>query len=397
MECEVDPDMTITATTNAKWYGAPGPLKCGPKSLYPTTGYWDFSYECNQPWSDPPSLCTDYAGQKAGKEVTDEVVANANGRMDIEGCCWWGRGAIQTSGVCNYGRLNYYFGKRAHDEGRNSRYPTLDFCKTPDAICSSEELPELKWIAGMFYWIDSVQAYEADGWNYITELHNFVDGGLQDDAFIHAVSGIVNRGCHNPPCASGDIDGGPERVQNFQKVLAALQTSPSSPVEATSPEVAPVFSGATSAPVVAPVASSGVPWMGVMCCDAGQNSFKAIPGCRSFYLCVDGEPFLNSLTECPSGLVFDISVSACNWEADCQVVDCPTEAPTEAVADDGNVVVDDWAIAEEIESGEIEEDKLSNHQQQRPDSEAKLAGTNALNRVIPWTIALAVMIVGLLV
>lgn len=37
MECEVDPEMTITATTNAKWYGAPGPLYCGPKSLYPFT------------------------------------------------------------------------------------------------------------------------------------------------------------------------------------------------------------------------------------------------------------------------------------------------------------------------------------------------------------------------
>ena len=31
MECPVKRDMEITATTNAKWYGAPGPLFCGPK------------------------------------------------------------------------------------------------------------------------------------------------------------------------------------------------------------------------------------------------------------------------------------------------------------------------------------------------------------------------------
>jgi hypothetical protein len=32
--------MTITAVTHAKWWGAPGPMICGPKSLYPQTGYW---------------------------------------------------------------------------------------------------------------------------------------------------------------------------------------------------------------------------------------------------------------------------------------------------------------------------------------------------------------------
>ena len=38
MECPVDPNMEITAVTNAKWWGAPGPLKCGPKTKYPFTG-----------------------------------------------------------------------------------------------------------------------------------------------------------------------------------------------------------------------------------------------------------------------------------------------------------------------------------------------------------------------
>ena len=51
--------------------------------------------------------------------------------------------------------------------------------------------------AGMFYWIRSLQTYD-DGWNYIDNLKSFVQGGLIDDSFIDAVSGIVNRGCHNP-------------------------------------------------------------------------------------------------------------------------------------------------------------------------------------------------------
>lgn len=55
----------------------------------------------------------------------------------------------QTTGVCNFGKLNYYLGKRAADEGRPSRYGEIDFCKTPNKICDSEDYKELKWIAGM--------------------------------------------------------------------------------------------------------------------------------------------------------------------------------------------------------------------------------------------------------
>lgn len=89
MECPVDPNMKITATTNAKWWGAPGPLKCAPKSELPFTGKWDHSKECNKPWMDPPESCDDYEGQLAGGEVNDAPFANNAGRTDVEGCCWW--------------------------------------------------------------------------------------------------------------------------------------------------------------------------------------------------------------------------------------------------------------------------------------------------------------------
>jgi len=40
--------------------------------------------------------------------------------------------------------------------------------------------------------------------------------------FINAVSGIVNRGCHNPPCGTGALDGGHERADNFNRILKAV-------------------------------------------------------------------------------------------------------------------------------------------------------------------------------
>ena len=63
----------------------------------------------------------------------------------------------------------------------------------------SRYYPHLHYmIAGFFYWISDVQVYEDGGWNYIDELHKFVDGGMKGDAFINAVSGIVNRVCYLP-------------------------------------------------------------------------------------------------------------------------------------------------------------------------------------------------------
>ena len=65
------------------------------------------------------------------------------------------------------------------------------------AICANEKYKELKWIAGFFYWVDQVQPYDSEGWVYLDELHKFVDNGMEGDAFINAVSGIVNRVSHS--------------------------------------------------------------------------------------------------------------------------------------------------------------------------------------------------------
>lgn len=178
-----------------------------------------------------------------------------------QSCCLHSLYSLRTvtliSQHSNFGKLNYYLGKRAADEGRQTPYAEIDFCKNPEAICSSTKFTELPWIAGMLYWMESVQKYDG-GWNYMDKLHEFVDGGFQDRAFIDAVSGIVNRGCHNPvsqdncmalfdiefsyftlthlyiliynlqhiciqPCGTGAVDGGQERHDNFIRALLTFK------------------------------------------------------------------------------------------------------------------------------------------------------------------------------
>ena len=71
MECPVKPEMEQYALTSALWFQAPAPFKCGPRSKFPTTGFWDYDL---------------------GKENNKDAYANDRGRVDVENCCWWGRG-----------------------------------------------------------------------------------------------------------------------------------------------------------------------------------------------------------------------------------------------------------------------------------------------------------------
>jgi len=260
MACDVDPEMEMRASTQAGWYGAPAKLFCAPRSKVPKAPRWDhaspwcpqeggWGYEA--PFPDDVDLteyfgyvrgggsCKDYDGIKTGgwsfegEGCTDGACPGSpaplfgvpEGRTDVEGCCWWGRGVIQTTGTCNFGKLNYYIGKRAASEGRASLFPSIDFCKNPSAICEPGSPPELKWVAGFFYWLNAVQTYSKEGWTYQAELKKWVDGGMDlgDKGFINGASGIVNRGCHNPPnCGTGELHGGSARVENFRKVLTAM-------------------------------------------------------------------------------------------------------------------------------------------------------------------------------
>lgn len=252
--CPRNPKMEITANTNAKWYGAPGPLFTAPDRVLAkkgllvngNVGYWDYSS-----WfpavttvdkSAQAYLREDgkvYDGQKAGK-----FVWNGSAGKSIEGCGWWGRGVIQTTGRLNFGKLNHFLGRSHVDPAYAGQtidgiavtpapaeplYADMDLCSNPQLVCSSTEHGEIKWIAGLFFWMNEVQGYNdpAYNWDYYVQLKSYVDGGLKGDAFINAVSGIVNRGCPASTCPiSGAVDGLADRKANFVKVLQILGLNP---------------------------------------------------------------------------------------------------------------------------------------------------------------------------
>ncbi|MGF1755859.1 chitodextrinase, partial [Vibrio makurazakiensis] len=257
--CPRDPKMEVSAMTNAKWYGAPAPIFAAPDSVLNeqgllvngNVGRWTNDGHCmdvptaidssKQVWERED--CKVYEDQKAGKFIWDGTDTNGT----VEGCGWWGRGVIQTTGRQNFGTLNHFMGRSHVDPAAigttvngvvveappaSPLYADLDFCSNPSLICSSEENREIKWIAGLFYWVTSVQAYNDEGgayagWNYHAELKSYVDGGMKGTAFIDAVSGIVNRGCPDSTCpVSGDVHAIKERQDNFKLVLQTLGLNP---------------------------------------------------------------------------------------------------------------------------------------------------------------------------
>lgn len=213
------PKSRVPKSPKWNWAGPWCPPKGGwhyqkpfPEEMSDLGPYWDYV--------NKGGSCRDYDPIKAGGwnfcggqgcASCPAPVFNKTGRTDTEGCCWYGRGVIQTTGMCNFGKLNYYMGKRGSDENRTVLYPDLDFCKDPESICKPDSPAPLKWIAGFFYWLNDVQSYvDKDGWVYMEKLKNWTDAGMKiaDTSYINACSGIVNRGCYNPPCGGNPMDGG---------------------------------------------------------------------------------------------------------------------------------------------------------------------------------------------
>lgn len=202
MSCNVDRSMEIvSAGASSVMVGrAPPPFSCRPKTdSFDYAGYWDVDTGI----------------------ATSTEYSNSIGRTDLEGCCWWGRGVLLTRGVCNIGKLNYYLGKQANDTRGEGRFSEIDFCLNPEATCTEDE--EIKWIIGIFEWIDRIQSYTGvdssiSEWDYMSNLMQFVDKGMVDDSFIDTVSSIFVKGCHSD-CTSIDITMSQERKENFKTVL----------------------------------------------------------------------------------------------------------------------------------------------------------------------------------
>ena len=204
-QCEVDVNMQKTAEPNHYQTQQnsifPPPMQCYPRTVNePYTGYFD--------------------PREGGSVIISKsrAVPNSNGRTDIEGCCWWGRGALHTRGTCGMGKFNYYFGTKAARDGRPSRYPDIDFCKSPESVCKSNNARsmEMRWILAMFEWVDRVQNFNSysnedengeGGWNYIQRSVKFLENfsktnfiDLEDTHFIDEVGSVLDQGCPNPPC-----------------------------------------------------------------------------------------------------------------------------------------------------------------------------------------------------
>ena len=166
--------------------------------------------------------------------------------MSVSGCCWWGRGVIQTTGRCNFGKLNKNLGSAA---GSDALYPNINFCSNPQVLCDGPS--ELKWIAGIFFWTSEVEPYnellQGPGnfffkSSYKEWVHQFIEMGCVDDPIklessecdflFKYASGIVNRGCHDPgedgcpgcePGATCDpAHNIPERIAASKQALRAL-------------------------------------------------------------------------------------------------------------------------------------------------------------------------------
>eukprot|EP00571_Detonula_confervacea_P012972 CAMPEP_0172305388 /NCGR_PEP_ID=MMETSP1058-20130122/6691_1 /TAXON_ID=83371 /ORGANISM="Detonula confervacea, Strain CCMP 353" /LENGTH=1217 /DNA_ID=CAMNT_0013016979 /DNA_START=73 /DNA_END=3723 /DNA_ORIENTATION=+ len=202
-EAEIKADVPFTAVPPFLLDARPPPFQCRPGKT--PAGYWDESTQTL---------------------VDNTTSFNSYGREDIEGCCFFGRGALLTRGSCNYGKLNFHIGAQAAADNRPAIYPNIDFCTQPDAVCTDDSM-EMRYVVGMFEWIDKVQDYwdSTVGYSYKDELYKFVDNGMVDDMFISQVSHIVARGCHVYPCSSTSaVDTnrflyGLERKMNFKNII----------------------------------------------------------------------------------------------------------------------------------------------------------------------------------
>jgi len=174
--CTVTTDMHMTAQTKASWV---------------TNGFM----ECKP---DP----TD------GSEGTDTA-----------GCCWWGRGAIQTTGPGNYGDLQHdVISKRPGWTAETG----IDLCKDPEALCKEDDL---KWLAGVYYWVAEVQSKSC----FKTALEQFVKDGIttadhdaSDDCknFAVGIGGAVNNGGWNSH-AHGEAG----RIGRFDDLMVGVNTA----------------------------------------------------------------------------------------------------------------------------------------------------------------------------
>jgi len=114
---------------------------------------------------------------------------------ELEGCCWWGRGAIQTTGRYNYGHLQADVVSKLglYEEDGSS----VDLCKNPQAMCQHEVL---KMAGALYYWTSMVQQEQCFDSALDTIAQDFnIDAAPSAGCyeFSKGVGGAINNGIWN--------------------------------------------------------------------------------------------------------------------------------------------------------------------------------------------------------
>ncbi len=126
-----------------------------------------------------------------------------------------------TKGTCLYGKLNYHLGKAKAQRDGEAMFPNVDFCNDPGQICAGLDSIPLRWISGMYHWMENVQKYDKSGYNYKNELVRYVNGGLTNTEFFDGAVKIHVLGCHKTDCSSlgspTDMDA---RLRAFEMVMS---------------------------------------------------------------------------------------------------------------------------------------------------------------------------------
>ena len=173
-------------------------------------------------------ISSDKSINRKSKKFTNGVWRKDSEVKNVRGCGWWGRGAIQTTGPCNYGLLQ-------EELKSNPTYQNMfNLCKTPDLICNTVKWPELKWISGFVYWLGTgVQNY-TDNYDFNKSIQDAADAFSSTSSspdknqkfidFVNETSGLVNRGCPKLTCDGTGVDGADNRLTYSKKVWEMLYT-----------------------------------------------------------------------------------------------------------------------------------------------------------------------------
>jgi hypothetical protein len=135
--------------------------------------------------------------------------------------------------ACTLGFLNQNIGT---ESPASSKYSGLNFCSSDrhQSICNRNisEGAELRWITAMTHWVLRVQRHEESGMIFIDELHKFVEGGMVDMTFLHAVAdmSVINT----IPISRESVPTKQQFVNNFFRVMIRLseghsQSQPAAP------------------------------------------------------------------------------------------------------------------------------------------------------------------------